>query len=385
MQPAPLVSTTIPVTPTRSRRSSHHREAKMQLKSGLDDIKRHIYERKNRYYKELKDRTGIIERSEKELANIAPKCSDRWRKIQKKIWFISLLRRVLRNARNFGIDPYKMPEMTVADVIPKPQLCYIIYPGSRFSRVHVILLLIVMVYLVIVFPLDLAFDLEARSAFWGIVDNIITGFFAFDILVSFLTAYEVKGVLIDDWKTIAKNYLLKWFVLDVLTVFPFFLLMDERSFRFKRLLKLPRLLRIANSMFQNTESKRKTRSLIVEKLKYLFSSSKNYFIVHSLLLVVTFIHFGACLWCFLLGLDDTNWLTGLQLQNHDNDTEVAEHRQYLLAVYYIIATIATVGFGDVSAKNNSSFQITQSKKASLASLSFLEYGSIRTQFLSSLT
>jgi hypothetical protein len=183
-------------------------------------------------------------------------------------------------------------------------MSYIIYPGSRFSRVHVILLLIVMVYLVIVFPLDLAFDLEARSAFWGIVDNIITGFFAFDILVSFLTAYEVKGVLIDDWKTIAKNYLLKWFVLDVLTVFPFFLLMDERSFRFKRLLKLPRLLRIANSMFQNTESKRKTRSLVIEKLKLIFSSSNRRNAFVSLIAPMMFFHIMACLWIFLAQLEE---------------------------------------------------------------------------------
>lgn len=284
--------------------NEHHDEIKHQLNQGLHDIKKHLNERKTRYKQELSDRISLIEKMEKELSNISGKCSDRWRKIQKKIWFISLLRRVLRNARNFGIDPRKLPEVTEEAKEAKRRISFVIYPDSIFSRVHIVIMLFIMVYLVILFPLDLAFNLDEHSHAWSIADKCITGYFFLDIIVSFVSAYEHNGVLVDNLPRIACNYLSKWFVLDLITVIPFELFVDLDNFQYRRLLKLPRLMRLINSMFQNTESKRKTRSLVIEKLKLIFSSSNRRNAFVSLIAPMMFFHIMACLWIFLAQLEE---------------------------------------------------------------------------------
>ena len=95
------------------------------------------------------------------------------------------------------------------------------------------------------------------------------------------------------------NYLTKWFLLDIVTVIPFDSIFAIDNLRYKRLLKLPRLMRLMNSMFQTTESKKKTRSLVITKLKQLFTSANSIYIIKSLMITIIFIHVSACLWCMI--------------------------------------------------------------------------------------
>ena len=283
-----------------------HREIKHQLNRGLTDIKKHLKERKRRYKKELSDRIKVIEKNEQKLSNISEKFKDRWKKIQKKTLFLSLLRRILRNARNFGIDPNKLPEVAVnEDEVAKK--CTVIYPDSLFYKFHITILLFIFFYLIIVFPLDLAFSINEQSNVWLVADYFITGYFGIDILISFFTACNKEGVIVDSNRTIALNYLLKWFILDLITVVPFDIIFELENFKYKRLFKLPRMMRLFNSLFQNTESKKKTRGFVQEKLKKIFSSSKTIYIVQAASSILYFVHMAACFWCFLIDFDRDSW------------------------------------------------------------------------------
>jgi hypothetical protein len=102
-----------------------------------------------------------------------------------------------------------------------------------------------------------------------------------------------------------------------------------------------------NTFTQNSESKKTTRSFISQKLKLIFSSSKAYHIASSLLFAMIFIHISASFWCILLQFDDVTWLSSIQTRFVDYRT-FSLFRQYLLAVYYVITTITTVGYGDIS-------------------------------------
>ena len=111
----------------------------------------------------------------------------------------------------------------------------------------------------------------------------------------------------DSNRVIALNYLLKWFVLDIITVLPLDLMFSLEDFTYKRLFKIPRMMRLVNTLFQNTESKKKTRGLVLDKLKSIFFIPKAYHIVTSLLVTVIFVHISACLWCLMLVVDENNW------------------------------------------------------------------------------
>jgi hypothetical protein len=98
-----------------------------------------------------------------------------------------------------------------------------------------------------------------------------------------------------------------WLVVDLVATIPLDLVPGIGNFKFRGLFKLPRLLRIINSVFQESTSKKNTVSLLAENMKRFFSSAKTVFIFKSLVLTAGFVHIVACLWVFLLGLDDDNW------------------------------------------------------------------------------
>lgn len=326
-----------------------HKEIKQELNRRLQEIKHHLKERRQKYKQELKERILTIEKDEKVLKNISKNFRERWKKIQNKTLFLSVMRQMLRNARNFGIDTKKIPEIVDQEESKKTKWS-VIYPDGIFLKIHVMIMFIILVYLIIFFPLDIAFNLEEKNHFWVYLDASITIYFTFDIFVSLLTAFERRGQLIDENWPIAKNYLTKWFIIDLLTVVPFDYIFPQTNFRYKRLLKVPRMLRLINSMFQNTESKKKTRNMVVEKLKLIFSSSQGLFIASSLMITLFFIHIMACIWCVLLSLQQYSWLDKVR-ENQGDTREITQARKYLLAFYYVISTIVTVGYGDINPSN----------------------------------
>jgi len=106
-------------------------------------------------------------------------------------------------------------------------------------------------------------------------------------------------------------------------------------------------------MFQNTESKRKTRSLVIEKLKLIFSSSSGLKIFMSLGMTGVFIHLAACLWIYIEGMeiDRSSWLSESAFREETQGYPLDNARIYLLSVYWTVVTLVSVGFGDITPKN----------------------------------
>ena len=118
-------------------------------------------------------------------------------------------------------------------------------------------------------------------------------------MVNFTSTVEVDGVTLDECGQIARNYLTKWFVFDLIILIPFSDIFQIQELRYKRLLMLTKMSRLMNSMFQTTESKRVSRGLLVQKFKNLFSSTTTAYILSSLMITIIFIHVTACLWVFI--------------------------------------------------------------------------------------
>ena len=328
-----------------------HKEIKDQLNQGLNAIKRHLAFRKEKYKTELKKRIEAIQKDEAELKNISSeKYTKNWRFLQRKVSFVSIVFNSLRNIRNFGVVPMKMSKLRMASTserITYLGVHWVVYPGMLLYRLHILLMLLIMIYLIIFFPLDLAFNLDDSNPALGTVDTAITVYFGLDILVSFFTAYEQDGAIVNSNKKIAVNYLMKWFIIDLITVIPLDLIFEFNNFRYKRLLKVPRLMRLVNTMFQNTESKKKTRNLVIEKLKLVFSS-QYMVIVQSLLASMCFIHVSACIWVFVHNVSPPEQGDWLSNSKFSQEGEVSDGRLYLIAFYYVISTIVTVGYGDIT-------------------------------------
>ena len=107
---------------------------------------------------------------EASLHNLSKKNYHRWKKIQSFITFLSLLRKTLRDCRNFGVASHKREISYVVPGSKKPRKCYLLYPDSPILKFHSLLLMIIVVYLVIFLPIDLAFAIFDSSPMWGIAD-----------------------------------------------------------------------------------------------------------------------------------------------------------------------------------------------------------------------
>ena len=106
--------------------------------------------------------------------------------------------------------------------------------------------------------------------------------------------------------------------------------------RMSKLIKLTRLLRVLKII----KEKSKFLTYLQDYLK-ISSGFQRLFMFVAVCIVTT--HITACLWvfCATLTSDSPNWLDG-------NCPDCTKSEKYILSTYFIITTMTTVGYGDIS-------------------------------------
>ncbi|XP_056158482.1 potassium channel KAT1-like isoform X2 [Syzygium oleosum] len=130
---------------------------------------------------------------------------------------------------------------------------YIISPYTPRYRAWEMSLIVLVLYSAWICPFEFAFLTYKIDALF-IVDNIVNGFFAIDIVLTFFVAYldSQSYLLVDDPKKITLRYLSTWFIFDVCSTAPFqsiSLLFTKHSsglgFKALNMLRLWRLRRVS--------------------------------------------------------------------------------------------------------------------------------------------
>ncbi|RME88648.1 MAG: hypothetical protein D6767_09825 [Candidatus Hydrogenedentota bacterium] len=180
------------------------------------------------------------------------------------------------------------------------------------------------IFLAIELPIRIAFRLESLQHIY-MFEIFWTVLYTIDIFVKFVTPIKIKFQIITDKKEIAKHYLRKWFWVDLLSAFPWFiifgpfygsLLRGVRFFYFFRFHKATRSPRFTLAL-------QKWLPLSLLKPGIIRLS----FFVFGLSLLA---HWIACGWV-LLGHS-----SGQILLDYGN------------AIYWTITTLTTVGYGDIT-------------------------------------
>jgi hypothetical protein len=100
-------------------------------------------------------------------------------------------------------------------------------PDSGFKQSWDILCLLFLLYCSFSVPYSIAFDDSVQGADDSgmtpiqVFELCVDCTFMLDIALSFVTGYDNQGYVIRDFRTIARNYLLTWFVPDLAGSFPF--------------------------------------------------------------------------------------------------------------------------------------------------------------------
>ncbi|WVY94705.1 hypothetical protein V8G54_033793 [Vigna mungo] len=221
---------------------------------------------------------------------------------------------------------------------------YVISPFNPRYRAWELVLVVLVIYSAWICPFEFAFLPYKEDALF-IIDNIVNGFFAIDIVLTFFVAYldHHSYLLVDDPKRIAIRYLSSWFAFDVCSTIPFqsfsFLFTNsgsELGFKVFNMFRLWRLRRVS-CLFARLE----------KDIRF------NYFWIRCTKLIAVTLFAVHCAGCFNYLIADRypdskrTWIGAV----YPNFKEESLWDRYVTAIYWSIVTLTTTGYGDLHAEN----------------------------------
>lgn len=241
---------------------------------------------------------------------------------------------------------------------------FYILPNATALYVLDIIIFIGIAYSTVFIPYSLASNLNLHcrpdhsyySSGISFIENIIDISLIVDLIINFFVGYyNFEEILISDLQEISLHYLSSWFFLDLLSAIPF-----------NSVLSLYSVQSCENSpKYYNTGNKKFVYILTVNRLFKIFkvfTSNRFTFVIQGYLnkfnhfnlwikfylsLIIFFIslHCLACLFIFFGQNAYPSWIINCGLDTSSFGTI------YVTSIYYILSTVTTVGYGDITSVN----------------------------------
>ncbi|KAK9697777.1 hypothetical protein RND81_08G060700 [Saponaria officinalis] len=269
------------------------------------------------------------------------------REMSKKIWVAGINeeeeRREKGGRHGYDITDDVLPSLGARSHATVTLRRFVILPFDRRYRIWELFLVLLVLYTAWISPFEFGF-MNGPTMPVSIIDNVVNGFFAVDIILSFFVAYldNKTYLLIDEPKLIAKKYALSFRLgFDVVSTIPSEFVLkivpaSKHAYGVFNMFRLWRLHRVS-SLFSMMEKDR----------------NFNYFWVRCIKLIFVTVFAVHCAGCFYYHIaahyhdKKATWI-GASMEDF---LQFSIWTRYIMSVYWAITTLSTVGYGDLHPVN----------------------------------
>ena len=249
------------------------------------------------------------------------------------------------------------------------EIIYNFYISTNSITIYILdsIVLIAIIFEIYYLPVYTSFHISSYKIYTNIFDSVIFYLidliYIIDLITGFFRAYyNFEEVLVKKNTDIYSHYLTGWFILDLIEAFPFFTLLDYNMRKLKTnfvssnhnsnnmfdfelnnnffaltFLKLIKIFKIFGSNATiNQINKLLDKSKFFYEWKGLFS---------TVFIALSSLHMFSCFFVFIGRNESQGWIVDQNLQNN-NYIDL-----YITALYYLITTLTTVGYGDITGSN----------------------------------
>ena len=236
---------------------------------------------------------------------------------------------------------------------------FLINPQTIPFLIYDTIILFASFYCLIFIPYDIISEcicLDINKTIKFYINYYIDILFIIDLFINFFVEYySKKGILIKKRTKIINNYLIGWFLFDFLTALPFNLLyfyycnqlenqicITYENNNITYYLSMLKCLKSMKMYKMLSEKKNQFITRLIEKASNKQSLDEKIELTKELSFVIFGFHIFSCLHIFIGKYAYPSWIFANEFQN------ISEINIYIISLYYLIQTMTTVGYGDIS-------------------------------------